>query len=506
MAKGYWSRTLAHRLSRRRALAGAATLGAGAMAASLIACGGDNEGGQDDAGSGIVNKPVDTTRQAVKGGTMQYFQTAEALHMDPTNGTNLVFAHTVHAYSRLLRYKVGTVFDLPTGEVEADGASSWEISGDGLTVTMKIRPNLKFDQRPPTNSRPVNSADVKYSYDRFTRLHPDRGELLNSVDPNSPVETMTTPDSSTVVFKLAFPLGAILAQLADSWLISIVPVEAEDKYDLKQEMRGTGPWMLMKYTPSVGWEYQRNPNWWGAAERPFLDGINYTLMPEAASRLAQFKAKRLWFYTPSGDQVALVKRESPDILLTSNSPLAGQRGATALALSKLESSPFQQDVRLRQAISMLIDRDGWLEAIYNVSGLEREGLPMETGWHSHIPCSWPTVWLDPKQNKVGEGSKYFHFNQNEAAALLRAAGKFGMETEFSWPSSGGGLSSETGLKQAEIFVAMLQEGGHFKLKRQDGHYGNWYQPNYLRKRAQVDGIYYVPGGGGADIDLALWGR
>ena len=61
----YWRR----QISRRRAMAGVATLGAGALAAGLAGCGGDDEGG--GGGAGLVTEPLDTTKQAVKGGVMQ---------------------------------------------------------------------------------------------------------------------------------------------------------------------------------------------------------------------------------------------------------------------------------------------------------------------------------------------------------------------------------------------------------------------------------------------------
>ena len=61
-------------------------------------------------------------------------------------------------------------------------------------------------------------------------------------------------------------------------------------------MRGSGAWMMTKYEPSVGWEYRRNPNWFRASERPFLDGVDYVVLPDLTSSgpqtLAQFTAKR----------------------------------------------------------------------------------------------------------------------------------------------------------------------------------------------------------------------
>jgi ABC-type transport system substrate-binding protein len=53
---------------------------------------------------------------------------------------------------------------------------------------------------------------------------------------------------------------------------------------------------------------------------------------------------------------------------------------------------------------------------------------------------------------------------------------------------------------------MWQQDGHFKLKINGGDYNAWYQPTYLRGRAQWEGIAWTPGGTpGNDIDIGIWG-
>src|SRR5205823_1614379 len=168
-----------------RALQGAAGLGAGALAAGLAGCGGSSSGGTKTPS--LVAKPVDTTKQAVRGGIMQDWMQSEGLHFDPSTGTGQVTSHTTLAYSRLVRYKVGTVFDPPDGSVEGDIAQSWEFSADGLQLTLKVRPNMKLDPRPPTNGRPINAFDVKYFWDRFSQLSPDRGNWWSAVVPDAPI-------------------------------------------------------------------------------------------------------------------------------------------------------------------------------------------------------------------------------------------------------------------------------------------------------------------------------
>jgi len=292
-----------------------------------------------------------------------------------------------------------------------------------------------------------------------------------------------------------------------------MPVEAEGKFDVKQEMRGSGPWVMTKFEPSVGWEYQRNPNWWGAADRPFLDGVKYSLIQDNAQQQAQFKAGNLWALgqpyqaaNPPADLVLALKKETAGAQLRAISPFQGNGSYNSLGFSKRDGNPWFTDVRLRQAVSMLIDRDAWIDTFYNIKGFEREGVPMESGWHSHVPTTWPTIWLDPKGTKLGEGAKNFQFNPAEAKKLLEAAGKYGMEVPYTYHSNGtGGFGGEVLVKQNEVISQMLQQAGHFKLKIDTLHYVNEYRPKFLWNKGDFEGISgNHPLGGWPDWDLALF--
>ena len=83
-ASSYWSGISQRRLSRRRALAGA---GASAAAAALLAAcgGGDGEGGSSKDASSLLTKPVDTSKQAVRGGTIKDSRTVDISSFDPHN-------------------------------------------------------------------------------------------------------------------------------------------------------------------------------------------------------------------------------------------------------------------------------------------------------------------------------------------------------------------------------------------------------------------------------------
>jgi ABC-type transport system substrate-binding protein len=379
MDDNYWHRTLQTRITRRRAMA--ATGATAAAAALLAACGGGDDGGESGSGtkdtSGLLYTPVETTKQAVKGGIMQSAFAVEPTTYDPlANSTQFTFNHAAHAYQRFVSLKPGNINEPASGDPEADAAQSWEYSPDGLQLTFKLRQN-KLDPRPPTNGRVLNTDDVKWSWERFLSLHPGRLVFSNAASPEAPIVSTTYPDASTVVFKLAYPMGALLKMFGTVFYYFLLPADADSKFDAKQEMRGSAAWMMTKYERSVGWEYRRNPNWFKAADRPFLDGINYALLPDYQSlgpqSLAQFKAKRLWTLTPSADLALELKKDQPEVLMYSVSPFRGQGSQNYIGLSKLPDSPFEKDLRVRQALSMLIDRDAYIDVVGNVSGFRKQG-------------------------------------------------------------------------------------------------------------------------------------
>jgi len=506
MNDNYWSRTLQRRLSRRRALAGAGVLGAGALAASMIACGGDDEGGGGAApppeDTGLASTFVDTTSKAVQGGLMQSWYQNQPQQLEPARATSAENAQIVHVYSRLLRYKVGTVFDRPDGSVIGDAMTSWELANGGLQLTMKLRPNMKLDSRPPTNGRNVTTEDVKYAFDKWAQLNPARGNLLTRVVPGAPVDDLVVIDASTIAVKLSFPYGPIDRYLAWNWLSNVTPVEAEGKFDPRSDMRGSGPWMLTKFEPSGEIEYARNPNWYDAStKRPYLDGINYALLTEVAARDAQFRARVLWNLTPTPDQVAPILREAQGSLAYAFPPLEGNGGNSNWTMSTLPDQPFR-DVRLRRAISTLIDRDAYIDTFGDLTRLQAEGLPSEGYWHSHTPCTWgSTIWLNPEENKLGEHSKWFHHSPDEAAKLLDAAGMRGITVKLSHRSDGSSVFN----RQMDVMKQFLQEGGLINLDVETGPYAAWFQPTFLRGRAKWPGMAPTPQGGFPDFDGVLWG-
>jgi ABC-type transport system substrate-binding protein len=128
-----------------------------------------------------------------------------------------------------------------------------------------------------------------------------------------------------------------------------------------------------------------------------------------------------------------------------------------------------------------------------------KGHPLETAWHSHIP-SWAAL-ADPKAGKMGEESKWFQHNPDEAAKLLKAANKFGMQTDFAFWTP----ADASWQRQVEVVKGMLEEGGHFKPDLKITDYNSTYQPLYNRTDNQYQGIAaYQVYSGLPDFNMVMW--
>jgi ABC-type transport system substrate-binding protein len=123
------------------------------------------------------------------------------------------------------------------------------------------------------------------------------------------------------------------------------------------------------------------------------------------------------------EDVLQTKKEVPALQmvtgdLASNSPGASVRFGWDPIAGK--PSPFL-DIRARQAVSMSFDRDSYIDAFFNVSKFETEGLPVDTYYYTqmgHVP-DWT---LDPRDaEKFGENAKYYEYNVAEAMKLKAAA-------------------------------------------------------------------------------------
>ena len=460
MSAAYWHKFSTARLSRRRGLA----LGATALTASALtwACGGGSDGAND--ATSLVTQAKDETKNLKRGGTLISRSTTEPNtlepHLFPGNFT------AQQTYSGLWLIKDG--FNTYTkGEIEGDVVESWEFSPDKLTLTAKINPNAHFSPVAPVNGRAVDAQDIVATFQRHKSVSNQRAEFANDINPQAPVVSVTATDSRTVVIKLNEPNAAITALLARGTPGSmfVVPKESLDPsvLNLARTSAGSGPWYISEYNFGIGHRFKRNPGFkQDKRDLPYIDEISWPTVAEYATFLAQFRAGSIQLATGiRGQDVLPAKKDIPELEIM---PTYFSTRIQRVGFGVASDSPFR-DERLRQAWMMTIDRDLYLDTVFNLSNYRDAGLPVEVAWESGLQADSYEGWLlnARDEKEFGPNAKYFKFNIAEAKKLVEAAGqKTPMEAGLHLPArqSVRNVSYWDGL---EALFGMTADSGVFKV-------------------------------------------
>ena len=474
MGTNYWTKTV----SRRRAMRGAALVGAGLLAPSILSCGSDGGG---EPQTGLISEPGDTTGQAKRGGIHQSFAAQDEANIDPfttSRGGGRGGAESP-GYQKLLREKAvagGTTTQTFIG----DAAESYELADGGLRLVAKLRPNNKFDPRPPTNGRAMNAQDVVYSWNRLEAQSTYASVLsYKRSEGAAPIESVTAVDDRTVVYRMAFPWSALLPGIAEGGPHQIGPVEAEE-FNPRNTIRGSGPWML-DYEPSVSYKWRRNPGYFDS-QFPFLDGYDEPIVSEYAARLAQFRAKQIWDFAPSPSDLPQFIQDL--------SGMQVYQGLLSSAVAHIwfsghATNPFR-DVRMRRAVSMALDRELYAEVISESEKLRAIGLPVTNIIDNNVAGGDAEYYLDPFGKEMGEAAQYFKHNVPEAKKLVAAAG-YPNGVDLLWKGS-----SNHNTRVTEILTQMIAEAG-LRTKQEIVNYTSVYLPNVLSARGDWEG------------DITMWG-
>jgi peptide/nickel transport system substrate-binding protein len=227
-------------------------------------------------------------------------------------------------------------------------AESWD-QPDDLTYVFTLREGVTFH-----NGQPLTAEDVKFTFDRI--MDPDMGSPWTSQF--EPIESIEATDERTVTVTLNESYGPFLATLSLPYGM-ILPSGTD--VDFRTDMVGTGPFMLESYTQDSETILAAYPDYWDAG-KPAASRIQYRLLPDESARLAAVRTSEIHI-TPLVDPVSIdTARGDGNITVlehdTTDYYLLGLNCAEA---------PFD-DVRVRQALSMAIDRQAIVDAVFFGSG------------------------------------------------------------------------------------------------------------------------------------------
>jgi ABC-type transport system substrate-binding protein len=188
--------------------------------------------------------------------------------------------------------------------------------------------------------------------------------------------------------------------------------------------------MLEDYVPSAKFAWVKNPDFY-IKGRPYPDRVELPIVPDYTQRLAQFKAGSILTDVVEATQqdVVATRNDIPQALLLE----AGSYPVTSgnmITFGWEQGSPWR-DKRMRQAVSMLIDREGYIDVIDNRDNFASSGLELAVRRSSVVPGGWSGHWIDPTESgKFGPEAKYLDFDLQGANKLIAAAGFDGLEFEL----------------------------------------------------------------------------
>jgi peptide/nickel transport system substrate-binding protein len=269
----------------------------------------------------------------------------------------------VGVYDTSAETAAAAIFDTLTtlddkGDPAPKLALSWSHSEDFKTWTFKLRPGVKFH-----DGTPFNAQAAKENFDRWK----DPANKCRCAFYISSINDVQAPDELTLVYNLKDPAANLAANLTvpNTTTVFQSPTAWKTKGDdFNRNPVGTGPYILKSWTAGDRMVLEKNPDYWNKGH-PYLDRIVLKPLPDAQSRFASLQsgeADIVWDDEYDADNIAKAQKDPKLTVHT----YAGSGAAVAAFNTKV--APLD-DVRVRQALVMAIDRKKMSQALTN--GLAR---------------------------------------------------------------------------------------------------------------------------------------
>ena len=271
-----------------------------------------------------------------------------SIHEEATYSTNIPF---MGVFNNLVLYKQ----DVPQNSIDTivpELATSWAWSPDNLSLTFKLREGVKWH-----DGKPFTAKDVKCTWDMIQekssqkfRKNPRKAWYEN-------VTEVTTNGDYEATFKLGRPQRALLALLASGYS-PVYPCHISPA-DMRTHPIGTGPFKFVEFKQNESIKLTRNPDYW-KQDRPYLDGIEFTIIPNRSTAILAFIAGKFDMTFPTEVTVPLmrdIKSQDP----TAICEFKPSNVANNVIINR-DAPPFDNpDVRL--AMALALDRKAFADIL-----------------------------------------------------------------------------------------------------------------------------------------------
>ena len=447
----YWERFTSRRIDRRRVLKSGAALSVGAATLALVGCG---SGGSSSTATPETSTSPGATASPASGGYGR----------GPKTGSPQKGGTYTTIFATVGNYDVGKFYHEAynnSGRIAYDRPITVDLSGDQgyilramqkielpepTKVVMTLVPGMTYHDLEPANGRPVKGSDI-VAYQNWVGSIPD---AENAIFQHTFLDSAESPDDNTVVYNLKKPSAYLYSTryLANPSAQPIVPQEMINILDTHPAV-GSGPWQLTSNTLGAEYDYKRFDKWRGANDgRPYFDGRKTLGMTDPVAIETALRGEQIheWANVPAATVDRLKNELDKSKFNHFQFPSLGVFGCNFLMDPSTDGPrPWQKDIRVRQAIYRLTNRQQILDLVFNSDGVLTTGP---------IHASLPAYQLDKSATE-----KYFKEDVNEAKQLLSAAN---YDTSKVWEDINSNTSN-TNAQAGEVWQNQLARGD-FKIK------------------------------------------
>jgi peptide/nickel transport system substrate-binding protein len=238
-----------------------------------------------------------------------------------------------------------------------DLATGWSWNEDGTELTFRLRDGVLWH-----DGQPFTAKDVQCTWDMLLgksaakfRINPRKSWYWN-------LDRVTTNGDSEAVFHLRQPQPALVALLASGYS-PVYPCHVPPQ-EMRQHPIGTGPFKFVSYKPNKAIRLTRNPDYWKPG-RPYLDGIEWTIIPNRSTALLAFVAGKLDMTFPYEVTVPLLRdigQQDPQAVCELR-----PRGVASTLIVNRGAPPFDNP-DLRRAMALTLDRRAFIDVLSGGEG------------------------------------------------------------------------------------------------------------------------------------------
>ena len=236
-------------------------------------------------------------------------------------------------------------------------ATSWSSNEEGTELTFPLRQGVKWH-----DGKPFTAQDVKCTWDLLSGKASEKLRINPRKSWYSNVEEVTTNGDYEVAFRLKRPQPALLTLLASGWA-PIYPCHVSPR-DMRSRPIGTGPFKFVEFKPNEVIRVTRNLDYWKEG-RPYLDGIEWTIIKDVSTRNLAFIAGKVDVYSPHTMTIPIlkdIKSQAPQAICE----VAPTNVNRTLIINR-EKPPFD-NADLRRAMSLSLDRKAFIDIITEGQG------------------------------------------------------------------------------------------------------------------------------------------